>query len=151
MTIVDVNEKEILLRLATVEGELVEDDTSNENEEALHDPLLDQQVNHSVRHRAGGHHLHQHVAEQTHRQLKRLTGQFKTKYDKDLFISSKHICDISINIYVLKMNKLFRQRKDLFSSYSQTCLCSNILVREEYRPVFTSPLTFSMHLNTTYS
>ena len=80
-------------------------------------------------------HLHQHVAEQTHRQLKRLTGQFKTKYDKDLCISSKHICDIMINIYVFKMNKLFWKRKHhgynkAGTANYKTGLCGNIFSEE---------------------
>ena len=39
MTIVDVNEKGILLRLASVEGELVEDNISRDNEDAEFDKL----------------------------------------------------------------------------------------------------------------
>ena len=39
MKIVDVNEKEILLRLVSLEGELVEDDRSRDNEEAEFDKL----------------------------------------------------------------------------------------------------------------
>jgi hypothetical protein len=39
MTNIAVNEREILLRLASVEGELVEDNTSNENEDKEFDKL----------------------------------------------------------------------------------------------------------------